>query len=357
LIITPATEQLIGYPLGVGNDEQGNRMDDQGMANSPHSVDVQARGLVSNTLGSMGNAALGVVHTVANVVAQQVLPPIIGQLPTDIAIRTVGHYVSGLTASHQTPLNETSGGRPRYVSHTPHFIRGLVDDAYVSTVYKHNQALTQQVNDGNRACHILANENLKVKNQLLAISQQTEILMDNDEHKTKVIQQSTAHNQQLRVELAKLSRPSTARSTGSIKEDVSLGFRHIVTHTIGNVVGSAIDTLRAPLRSDGISPKQSVEAIQAKYSVNGSKPSSPREGKEANAKIIVPNNTHASCHVKTEQTHTHIPEILYVATHVNHSNGTHVHPPCPSSHIKTHVQADDQSSHQANHQSFAQMNT
>jgi hypothetical protein len=86
LIITPATEQLIGYPTGVGNDEQGNRMDDQGMANSPHSADMQAIGLVSNTLGSMGNAALGVVHTVANVAAQRILPPIIGQLPTDIAI-------------------------------------------------------------------------------------------------------------------------------------------------------------------------------------------------------------------------------------------------------------------------------
>jgi hypothetical protein len=357
LIITPATEQLIGYPTGVGNDEQGNRMDDQGMANSPHSADMQARGLVSNTLGSMGNAALGVVHTVANVAAQRILPPIIGQLPTDIAIGTVGHYVNELTASHQTPLNEINSGRPGYVSHTPYFSKGFADDAYVSTLYKQNQVLAQQVNDGNRACRSLTTENLKVKNQLLAISQQIQILMDNDEHKTKVIQEITAHNQQLRVELAQLSRPSTARSTRSIKEDVSSGLRHIVTHTIGNVVGSAIETLMAPLRSDGISPKRSVEAIQAKYSVNGSKPSSPREGKEANAKIIVPDNTPASSPVKTEQTHTHIPEMLHVATPVNHSNGTPVHTPRPSSHIKTQVQANGQLSHQANHQSVAQMNT
>jgi hypothetical protein len=266
-------------------------MDNQGMANSPHSADMQARGLVSNTLGSMGNAALGVVHTVANVAAQQILPPIIGQLPTDIAIGTVGHYVNGLTASHQTPLNETSGGRPGYVCHTPYFSKGFADDAYVSTLYKQNQVLTQQVNDGNRACRSLTTENLKVKNQLLAISQQIQILMDNDEHKTKVIQEITAHNQQLRVELAQLSRPSTARSTRSIKEDASSGFRHVVTHTIGNVVGSAIETLMAPLRSDGFSPKRSGEAIQAKYNVEGSKPSSPKEGKEENGKIVVPDTT------------------------------------------------------------------
>jgi hypothetical protein len=367
LIITPAVEQPIGYPTGVGNDEQGKHMDDQGMANSPHSTDMHAKGLVSNTLGSMGNTALGVVHTVANVAAQRILPPIIGQLPTDIAIGTVEHYVNGLAASHQTPPTETSGGRPGYVCHTPYFSKGFADDAYVSTLYKANQVLTQQVNDGNRACRSLTTENLKVKNQLLAISQQIQILMDNDEHKTKVIQEITAHNQQLRVELAQLSRPSTARTTRSIKEDASSGFRHIVTHTIGNVVGTAIDTLMAPLRSDGFSPKRSGEAIQAKYDVEGSRPSSPKEGTWY-SKIVATDTTPAKSPVKTEQANTHLSETLQIATPAKRLDNTPVDTSRPSSHIKTQDQAnaradaraDDRaeakSSHQTNHHVFAQAN-
>jgi hypothetical protein len=80
----------------------------------------------------------------------------------------------------------------------------------------------------------------------------------------------------------------------------SSGFQHIATHTIGNVVGSTIKTPMAPLRSDGISPKRNGEVIHVKYSVKGYEPRSPREVKEENTNITIPNKTRVNSHVKTK---------------------------------------------------------
>jgi hypothetical protein len=185
----------VGYPKrDHGEDvhqEEGNQIhpnEGQGMHMATH-IDNQDRGIVSNTLGAMSNAAYNVAGTAINVATNRILPTYIGHTGAEIVAGTLNHYIS--PSAPKINLNLAS---------TPAFHKMTANEEYEAKLAAYRWKVKDkdnQMEDCQREMNRIRMDNLRLKNAQEAAVQEAMTLTDRCEAATKLtnVLQETVQNQ------------------------------------------------------------------------------------------------------------------------------------------------------------------
>jgi hypothetical protein len=191
----------VGYPKrdhGEGiHQEEGNQNEatssihpneGQGMHMATLS-DTQDRGIVSNTLGAMSNAAYNVAGTAINVATNRILPTYIGHTGAEIVAGTLNHYIS--PSASKLNLNLAS---------TPAFHKMTANEEYEAKLSAYRWKVKDkdnQMEDCQREMNRIRMDNLRLKNAQEAAVQEAMTLTDRCEAATKLtnVLQETVQNQ------------------------------------------------------------------------------------------------------------------------------------------------------------------